>query len=413
MAKPKHLVSIGSNGEELPEGRLFIDPGTAETFDLSGVRVVSFQTDTVRQLYHGKLNREALEVMESRGMVSMGGYYWHAGRIGRDSGYQFKLQNADLGVILLFKSFHAPEDCEGNHLKIELSPHFIQAHTEQELQFKTDCFADLILSEGWNYQGVAVHVACDVQGWRPPEDFESRIHCRSRRVRAFHGVEEVEFSAMSARYGRGESFLFGSASGQQLAVYNKTDEAKAHDKLDYWRNVWERSGQYNPQQDVYRIELRFHHSVINQFSRGTVETTTGCQFDMGSYKEVYSHLTGLWRYGLDSFKFLHRPGYFAPVWTVLTRLEVAEIPEDVQYKRGYKQADTFSGKNIELLLGNFLSCAARHQMTKRNTWEAIKKMPFFPIIRDYYEDKGKGEKDLRDHLYKLHDERIVRYGRAV
>ena len=412
MAKPKHLVSLNHQAIESPNGRFFVDPGNGATFDLSDLRVCSFRTDTVRQLYHGRLRQSVLGLFEKPGIVQFAGAHWYASRIGRDSGFQYSLQNADLGVILLIKSFHVPADQEGHHLKIELSPHFIQEHTERELQFHLDVWADDVLTN-WSHGGVAVHVACDVQGWTPPADFETRLHCRSRRVRSFHGIDEMQWDQQAARYGRGQSFLFGSAGGMQLAVYDKTDEATAKDRLDYWRHVWDRSGCYDPSEPVTRIELRFHHSVVNQFADGSVDTITGEQFYMSSYEGVYQHLSALWRYGMDSFRFLLRPGYFHPVWSVLARQVLEEIPNSVEYKRHYKSSDTFSGKNIELLLGNFISCATRHQMTKRNTWEAIKNMPFWEIIRDYYHQKGKDEKELRRHLYQLHDERVVRYGRAV
>lgn len=412
MAKPKHFISLDSLGNESQFGRNFVDPGTGAFFDTSSMSVVSFRTDTVRQLYRGRLKSSVLELFEKPGLINFDGYTWYAGRIGRDSGYQYQLQNADLGIILLIKSFHSAPEHDGNHLKIEVSPHFIHSHTELELQFKIDCFADAVLHD-WSHGGCAVHMAADVQGWKPSGDFETRLHCRSRRVRSFHGVDSFDVDNLSARYGRGESFLFGSASGMQLAVYDKTDEAKARDKLDYWRSTWSNSPAYDPESTVTRVELRFHHSVINQFGDGTVDTSSGEQFDMSSYKGVYSHLSALWRYGLDSFRLLHRPGYFDPAWSVLDRLAVPDVPDCIDYKRHYKKADTFSGKNIELLLGNFISCATRHRMTARAAWEAVQAMPFYTLIREYYELKDKDETDLKRHLYRLMSERRIRYGRAV
>ncbi len=32
--------------------------------------------------------------------------------------------------------------------------------------------------------------------------------------------------------------MFGSANGLQLSIYNKTLQARATDKLDYWESVW-------------------------------------------------------------------------------------------------------------------------------------------------------------------------------
>lgn len=412
MRKLKHLVSVDHLGNESDEGMFFVDPGTGQVIDMSCFRCVSFRTDTVRQLYKGILCTDVLDLFEAPGLVKFEGYTWDARRIGRDSGYQYKLQNQDLGVILLIKSFHASADKEANHLKIELSPHFIHAHTELELQFKIDVFADAVLKD-WSYGGVAVHIAADVQGWKPPRDFESKLHCRSRRVRSYHGIESVDFDTMSVTYGRGESFLFGSPAGMQLGVYDKTEEATLRDKLDYWRHTWNHSGDYDQEQSVYRVELRFHHSVVNQFSDGSIDHTTGEVFDFSCYKNLYPHIAGLWAYGIDSFRYLTRPGYFDPAWSLLARQVWPEIPQDVQYKRHYKQADTFSGKNIELFIGNFISCCTRHNMRPGMAWKAIQQVPFYDIVREYYLLKGKSEREFREHIVYLMKERRIRYGRAV
>src|SRR5690554_6188046 len=123
MATPKHFVSVDSRAVESQTGRMFVDPSSGSVFDMSAMSVVSFRTDTVRQLYRGRLKSDVLELFDKPGLVNFDGYSWYAGRIGRDSGYQYQLQNADLGIILLIKSFHSAPEHEGNHLKIEVSPH--------------------------------------------------------------------------------------------------------------------------------------------------------------------------------------------------------------------------------------------------------------------------------------------------
>lgn len=44
---------------------------------------------------------------------------------GGASGYQFRLQNSDLGLILFLKSRYAEQDKEFSHFKIECSPHWL------------------------------------------------------------------------------------------------------------------------------------------------------------------------------------------------------------------------------------------------------------------------------------------------
>ena len=110
---PKHCIALDNELNEAPWGKLFIDPASGKTFNLNNVEVVHFGTDTVRQLYKGQLQPEVMALFDEPGMVSFAGERWSAGRIGRDSGYQYRLQNADLGLILLIKSFHAQIDAVG------------------------------------------------------------------------------------------------------------------------------------------------------------------------------------------------------------------------------------------------------------------------------------------------------------
>lgn len=414
MRAPRHYCQLSSDLSESTQGRLFVHPSTAEVVDLSSINIVHFATDTVRQLYRGKIRDGVLDVFDEKdGLVEFAGHSWHAGRIGRDSGYQYRLQNADLGIILLIKSFHAPVDQDGPHLKIEVSPHCILERSTSGLQVLLDHLADCVLFSPEKSQ-CAVHVALDVQGWQPPDDFEARMHCRSRRVRRFTGAETVDFYSGAAVYGRGETYMFGSAAGVQLCVYDKTLEAKAKDKLDFWVAVWERSGFYDPAKRVTRIEFRFHHSVIQQFADGTADLETGEVISTEDYEGLYPFLTGIFRYGLDNFRFLNSPAYFDPLWTFLRGQSLHDGKEPaVDYRRYYKSASGFSGKNVELLLGNFVSLAARHRMSANLAWKALKQLPFFEVIEDHYKGRGKENWQLKQHLSKLISERYLKYGMAV
>jgi len=415
MSKPRHFCQLDHTLAESKEGRLFVHPGTADVIDLSGVRVVNFSTDTVRQLYRGALRPGVLALFEGKAnsLVELGDHTWHPGRIGRDSGYQFRLQNADLGVILLIKSFHVDAGQPGPHLKIEVSPHLIQSRTPQALQRLLDSLAGLVLTDVERNQ-CAVHVALDVQGWHPGDDFQAHLHCRSRRSTSVTGINSVDFNSESVVYGRGQSWSFGSAGGIQLAVYNKTLEAKAKDRLDYWRNVWSASGDYDESKPVYRIEFRFHHSIVDQFAQGSADPTTGEVINTTGYDELYPHLTGLWRYALDNFRYLYSPGYFDPFWTLIGGLSLCPggSPK-VEYRRYYKTSSGFSGKNVELLLGNFLSCAARMRLSGCQAWKAFTRLPFFQMLQDHYTDKGMKHWEFKQHFLKLMNERYIRYGKAV
>ncbi|HEP8330699.1 TPA: hypothetical protein VDT87_006306, partial [Pseudomonas aeruginosa] len=130
-----------------PKGRLFVDSMTGAFTGLSGVRILRCGVDTVRQLYNGKLRPEVMALFDlSVDVVEFAGYEWSKGRIGRDSGYQYRLQNAELGLILLIKNHNIKVDTLGSHLKIEVSPHALDGADPHILQGVLDDLAAAVLS---------------------------------------------------------------------------------------------------------------------------------------------------------------------------------------------------------------------------------------------------------------------------
>lgn len=423
MKKPVHMERFNHDIEPDDKGRLFYS--SSKFADLSAIKILRCGVDTVRQLYKGFLKPKINEMIEnSGGVVHFGGYDWVANRSGRDSGYQFKLQNSDLGLILLMKNYNVKNTVHGPHLKIEVSPHLIEEKSPGSLQSMIDNLANEVLDD-IDYNQSAIHLAIDVQGWQPPADIVARMHCRSRAVRQFDGVETVDFSGLSCTYGRGETYMFGSASGLQLCIYNKTKQAKATDKLDYWRSVWTQSdnpfddtdtNNYDDTVPVWRIEFRYHHSVIQQFSDGIIVNGKSAPFH--TFHAASYHLDGLLAYGFDAFKLLDSPSTFSPIWTLLsqdTRIMTGSdsLLDQTDYRRYYKTSTGFSGKNVELMLGNAISLAARERLDGKTTINALKTLPFWPTIRDHYQDKGMNEVDLAAHIEALLQDRYLRWGRAV
>ena len=412
--------------EESAFGRLFLNPKTTALTDLSGVRLLGCRVDTVRQHYRGLLRPELLCMVEQGGMVSFAGHQWHAGRIGRDSGYQYKLQNADLGFVLLLKNFNVKIDVAGPHMKIEVSPHAIQSCAPDVLQEWMDRFAHEAL-EAVEVSQCAVHLALDFQGWTPPAHLTSSIQCRSRTRRDISGIKEIYHAAEAVSYGCAQSFLFGSASGMQLAIYNKTLQAKAVDKLDYWESVWRTldnpfdpacATNYDPAETVWRVELRFHHSIVQQFADGSCDSQTGAIIGTSTYEHLAPHLDGLFRYGLESFRYLASKGMYDAFWTLMRQdvrvsVPVVSLVDHTAYRRHYKTAKGFSGKNVELFVGNFVSLLARERVGAKKAFASLKEWDCWPVIRDHYAAKGKAEHQIYEHLRDLLTERSVRWGRAV
>ncbi|KAA5634704.1 hypothetical protein F3H16_35200, partial [Pseudomonas aeruginosa] len=75
-------------------------------------------------------------------------------------GYQFRLQNADLGLILLIKNYNIKLDTIGSHLKIEVSSHTIDGVDPKALQKVLDDLAAAVLTHCETNQ-CAVHIALD------------------------------------------------------------------------------------------------------------------------------------------------------------------------------------------------------------------------------------------------------------
>lgn len=427
MAKPKHQLRVKPlTFEEDARSRLFFDTSSLKFTDLSGVRILRCGVDTVRQHYRGMLRPDVLPMFEDQGFVEFAGEIWHKGRVGRDSGYQYKLQNADLGVILLIKNFNAKADSHGPHLKIEISPHAIECRSHGELQKLMDGFATAVLSAMERNQ-CAVHLALDVQGWTPPDDIAARMHCRARAQRNVHGISEIEWATKCSTYGRGETAMFGSASGLQLCIYDKTAQARATDKLDYWQKVWRLTDNpfdaaddcnYDPAQPVTRLELRFHHSVVQQFTLGSQNVHTGGTIGGHTYAALVPHLDGLWRYGCEAFRMLDRPGMYNPFWTLISQDVRVSVPcvslvDHTTYKRHYKTANGFSGKNVDLFIGNMVSLLARERVGAKKAMASLKEWDCWPVIRDHYAAKGKTEHGIYLHIKELLQERTIRWGRAI
>ena len=426
MKKKPDQLRINAGFQEDARGLMFFDEHTAKITDLSGVRLLHCGVDTVRQLYRGVVRPEVLAIFDEKpGLVTFAGYRWHSGRVSRDSGYQYKLQNADLGLILLIKNFNSKADSFGTHLKIEVSPHAVDGRSPARLQDQLDHLAGEVLSNAERNQ-CAVHIALDVQGWVPPSDFQARLHCKAQSQRRLDGVKSLGWEETSAVYGRGQSFLFGSAGGLQLAVYNKTLQARSIDKLDYWEGVWRRRDSfdecdplnYDPAQPVFRIELRFHHSIVAQFASGSCSVHDGDFLNTHDFDGIAPHLDGLFQYGLENFRYLSRPGQFDPFWSLLRQdarvsVEVDSLLDETHYKRHYKTARGFSGKSVDLLMGNFISLAARHQIGAKKAFEAIQQLPVWPVILDHYQSKELTVRDIYKKIKESLEERNVRWGMAV
>ncbi|MRI32695.1 hypothetical protein EOPP23_06805 [Endozoicomonas sp. OPT23] len=410
------------------KGLLFVHPKFGKVADLyeDNFQIVGTYVDTLRQLYKGYINPDLLTDCEES--ISFGektfrllSYDWLLGKSSKQSGYQFRLQNNELGIIIFFKMFHSKAESFSSHLKIECSPWFLDKRTPKQVDKFLDKIANKVLNCAEAHYP-AIHLAVDVQGWKPDNDLSERMVCRSRRISQYQGFDKAEFnlSEISCTYDRSQSFKFGSAGAVQMAIYNKTIQARSIDKFDYIEHKWEESTQlkddtsgYDSEQDVFRTELRFHHSVIEQFALGSCDIKTGeIGVKMNTYSQVIKHIHALWQYGLKSFKLKYNSNYLDPIWTILQEDIVFKFPEssyqdNLHYKRYYKKATSFSGKNYQLVIGNFLSACARKGLDFQTVLDGLQAMVIWDDIAVYYENNQTTEGELIGRMKVSYQERIL------
>lgn len=411
--------SIGSLSEgcQDPRGRLFLS--SLGQRNLSPVTLLHEGVDTVRQLYEGVLKPDVLEEIKrvyelgpAHRLIHVLGRDWLLGS-GGASGFRYRLQDSDTGVILFVASRYSLESTQHSHLKIELSPHFIDGRDVKMIQGYMDVLAARLLI-ALKPSSCAVHLCVDVQGWEPPKNFADLLITRSRRRVEHRGISSVEFdlSELASVYGNGQSFLFGGAGGLQFSMYRKDLQARAVDKLDFWEGVWCRRTDemfkplYDESKPVWRFEFRFHQSVIEQFSEKNQEP-------LASFFELIPHLTGFFRYALANFRLnavsssassnasFYRGVYIDPMWQLLMQDVDFKGPKShFIYKRKQKKPGQGRLRNLWLAVGNLKSLYARKGFTAVQAVKCLIESGIWEEYCAYYRAKFEDLKYVSDSVLK-------------
>jgi len=258
-------------------------------------------------------------------------------------------------LIIFLKSRHAKIENEGSHIKIECSPSFLVRYAPEDAQNILDGIAYWLSSDPIERQGVALHLALDFQGWEPPQDFMDSLTCRARRSVSRDGLHNFTFegSDVALRYGGMQSVTVGTVKSLQMCLYNKSKEVHARDKIDFFEAQWagehtgvfqHLGGEYDPENPVYRLEMRFHHSVLKQFERGS-------DVGLSSYVEAFEHLKSLWQYALDGIRFDYNTAWVDPIWCLFHDDVGFERATEKVLKRLYKTPGLGNEKNVALFLG--------------------------------------------------------------
>lgn len=362
---------LGEECFEVP--RIFLGDGVE--FDLSDVRFLHIGLDTVRQLYTGYLRDATLQQIDDaysegpNSIIELGGHEWVVGSGGR-SRYKYLLRNLEFGATVLVKSHHVKADSKGSHVKVQLSPKLLIGRSDGEIQGLLDGVAGVLL-EQMEPSGCQVHMCADIQGWSPPVDFEHRLVTRSRQQHVNSGISSIEVvgADVCQVYGNRQSFLFGKANSVQFAAYRKDLAAHHFKNFEFWEQVWSQAHDvdgvvmYESGAPVWRLEFRFHQSVLKQIGAGL-----GKLFHR--FFDVAQYLTSIWKYALGTFRLDADDRYIDPLWQLLYEdIDFGSKHKAVEIKRVYPNPSGSLARNVDYAIGNMLSVFARHNLS---TGKAIK-----------------------------------------
>lgn len=390
-------LETGTNDEK---GTLFFND-TGMT-DLSHINIVGNFVDTVRQLYYGMPDSELLDHLEllckQRENITneiLKGT-WHLTHMGKAARYRFKVQNNETGIVILFASYFTKLDQEGQHLKIELSPKFIASNSPVSIQEQMDSIANYFMPLN-KPKGCAIHLACDVQGWDVPRDFIENFTTYSRTIKQYDGMSQIDLSDLNmsaVKYG-GKSaivnYTIGRASALQMCIYDKTEEIKISDKVDFYHHEWEvfSIGSFDKTKSVKRIEARIHHKVMREIGLGIDK-------QLENFLDISEHLSDIWRYALNRNRLDKTLTLIDPFWQLILEDSEFYCPADgLHIQRKKKDDVTAIGRNFTAIIGNLISVMARNKdFTKVEVMLQLTRLTFYKDMLRYYQTRGIDESDL-------------------
>lgn len=411
--KIKDFERIDIRTGEIGKGDLFVGP-EGQQVNLENVNVLWTGVDTVRQLFEGRLKPQPLaqiaHAYESGydATIEVRGILFRV-QSGRRGGYRYILQNREYGLTLLVQSFYADAETQGAHLKIETSPRWLYERSSEQIH---DELAEwgLYFLNGCKPTGIALHLCVDFQGWEPPQDFASHFVTRAKTISVHNGLSDMVFKGLDGATinGRGETYTFGKANSLQICLYDKSKEVDVSDKRAFMESIWECATNeecfpdtcYDPDKPVWRLEVRFHHRIVNEISQGTKGMKP-----IYTYMDAVPHMTGLWRYALTGNRYEVKREWVHPIWTKLRDdIGFGYSAPDLLYKRAKKEPGCGNEKNVSLAFGNLLSVYARNRFNTRQAWDCLKKSGLWEDLCAYYRRREIYENEL----YKIVEDGLIK-----
>ena len=390
-------------GDESEDGMIFVN-SISNFENISDTKLIYKGVDTIKARFNGTLRfsfiQKIIKTLDNGGfnpIFSLDDTDFILSRGSKATRYRFKLQAKALGVIIHFGDLHIREEniCEPEKgkIKYEFSPNFIYDNGLECVSLFMSNFNQLMM-HGFTPSGVDVHLCADLQGWKPDDDIIKNMVTFVRKPPSvYHGIDSLSYNYESSAvsYGLIDTITWGSASSSQLSIYNKTKEAKVHGKSKFWHYVYDNETVlYNPDDEVYRVELRLPSSVI----KNLVKRDDGSPMSILSVEDLQNHLNQLWVYGLSR---LFRYDYdtsktkkktIKPIWQfLLDDVRFNDVYEPCDFKRQYIVVDDSIDHNISLAIGNLTSAFAKAGYSVDEVVETVQKMPIYRQILDYASEK--------------------------
>lgn len=393
-----------------------------ETIDHSNVNIINTHIDTYKQYYKGATSnlylkiKEQFEVLGADSIVTLRGIPFALRKLGKMSGYRYKLQNNEIGLVIMVGSFFQKETLEGlpewNNLKIECSPHYLMDRPAKLVTADLAAYADELLLMPLAICGVP-HMAVDVQGYEIPHDFVNRFVSRLDRCFSVNGVDAVEIygQAVAFMYGERETVTIGGASGLQLCTYNKTIESRKSGKSEYWKKHWfNSSDEYDIDKDVIRFEWRVPKQVIQQMSKPEMQ--------FRDYSEVFQNINSLWLYCCVRNRLHHSSRFIDPMWQMLTENVQFNDAAAIEVTRTYQKQKPLQGRgghapdtkrNMLMVLGNLVTIYAARGFNDGEVVECVKSCGIWDELCWYYLFKENwSEQQIESHIIdRVHLRRLV------
>ncbi|GKT13064.1 MAG: hypothetical protein ISEC1_P2062 [Thiomicrorhabdus sp.] len=380
--------------KESSQGSVFINQNNINA-DLSAFNIVHAGIDTLKQKVIGTLDNDVVNrlfsklVCNHKAKVKLDGYRFNLTRAPFKSGYRYMFYNKSLGFHIFIGSFHSREWMDDCISKFELSPQVIHEHGLNNIHFIVKSIFNAIYRD-FEYTGVEAHFAVDVQGWKPEQEFMENLTTMSRIKRCHNTSQMVatDLQTVAVRYAKSESFLIGKSGNAQLAVYNKTEESKITGKESWWNLVYSQNSKFKSNQDVYRIEVRMHDSLLKRLG----DPSGDASHEIKSIFQLIPHQNSLWKYGLYRLFRYHYPSskVVRPEWQCLVEDVVFDNIQSNEffYKRvSHKIVDSTIKRNLVQISGHLTSAYAKANISNEDALESLKSLPIYKHLDYMHADK--------------------------